>query len=257
MNRTSRSSAWSHPDGRLATVASLRRVFVAHIGALSTSGDVYSSRNMQVGIDCERLLFHEPLLCDMLDLDPRGALFSQSTCAEAVLQAFEETRQDAQLCADDHVQIVAYMIRVTAAHVRLSHDNTTKPGDHQLARLFSKIKLLASAKRMRRDERLQSRPHPFITFRTHPTSGGDVEVEEEEDEEEHETPSVVSTLFDPSSRKGLMLLSDGSTQHADSYIAGQNGFIVCQWHMPATCYETEMANVFLQGVLYSTTFLAS
>ena len=201
---------------------------------------------MQSGLDAAALVDNEQLLCELCDIDPRGALFSQSDCATALGEMWEESGMLKQFEVDgmdeaSMAQMTAYLVRVMCAHVRQSYDNTSSHSEHPLANVFARVRgtTTVDLKKQRRDERLRQRQTPFVAFR-------DREAQPAEEDDDDDEPTTVAAYFCPKQRKGVMLLSDGTTQFADKYERGDRGFVTCVWHHPEYWCESEVPNMFLR-----------
>ena len=165
----SRSACWAHDDGRQATISALSSVFLAHKHQISTQDvDLYSTTNMASNIDVAKLLEHSDMLSDLIALDTRGALLAQSDCVAALSEALGADFGGDAISRQEKLELIGYKIRVMAAHVRSSFDNSACHAEHPLATLFAKMKAptTGDAKRQRRCERLNAhaRPNPFYQF---------------------------------------------------------------------------------------------
>ena len=121
--------------------------------------------------------------------------------------------------------LMAYKIRVMLSHLRGKFDNSVvgSPPPPGLAGAWEKLSSgWHSARKNRRQERLGSRPHPFVCFRQAET------LDLEEPGASAAQPlAVVSKYFD--GRVAKLLREDGTESHADDYRRGPNGFAVAVW----------------------------
>ena len=251
MSQRARTQCWLHVDGVAATVSSIEAVLSANINAILDPESLYGSDNMQSGIDMEALRQQAPLLQGLLELDPRGGYLAQTHVNQALTQAVVsankwekvESKTVPGMADGDVIQVLAYKIRVMLSHTRNAYDNSSLHEVHALADLFSRIRPQTGtpdAKRQRRDGRLVGkRPHPFINFRATADEPEQVSIEEEE------VPRRVSCYYDAATRKGIMLMSDGSERLADHYMKGSRGFAECVWYEPTWRHETEVPNPFV------------
>ena len=239
----SRASCWQHPDGRTTTREVLAAVVAANATVVGEGGvEIYSTMQMNVEIDPPALKKNEKLLVQLLEIDSRGGIFCQTDVVAALKtgmqgMAFNCVSADGTKDLDEAMQICSYMIRVMLSHLRTSYDNASCHESHVLSNLFKHMKSSTTsaqnsdAKRLRREERLKTRPNPFIHFRdTIASTTTDAAPMPEEE-------VMVTCYYDAPNLRSVMLMSDGSTQTADLYNRGANGFITCHWLKPVHCFE--------------------
>ena len=255
LSRISRSASWCDARGEAATVSALAEVLGRHITLIIDKGDdLYDSDDMAVGLNHALLVQAAPLLEDLLRLDSRGGIFSQTHLQTALSNAVAETDSQAKFMAKkplavneqkDWEALCAYRIRVMLAHLRIAYDNNITSGEeHVLKTLLDHIGPAAasqtpgSAKRARRHERALNRPNPFVHWR---------DLAGDEEPEESEVPTIVSRAFNARTMKAEMILSDGSKLLADRYDKGSAGFVTAVWHSPPTTLLTEVPNAYCEG----------
>ena len=72
------ASAYSHPDGAMATAQELVAGLCGNEKAIIDAGiDIYKSDDMKLGIDIPSLVKWLPLLRHFVAVDPRGGIFFQ------------------------------------------------------------------------------------------------------------------------------------------------------------------------------------
>ncbi len=245
-----RASCYVHPDGESATIDQLVGAMIAHKGLIIEKNlGIYTSMDMKVGIDLTELTRSKQLLENLVRLDVRGGLYLQSHLASAVRAIIEEDRSKNLFMAktishlkpyEELVETIAYKMRVMLSHVRLSYDSSKNDEHHSLASIFEIMKDPPScsndARRSRRQQRLMSRPRPFVCFR--PSEG--------ESQEKEELNSIVTRYFDGEDFAAKLLLSDGSVVLADTYEPGEDGFVVARWAEPKAHLQLEVTNAYLQ-----------
>ena len=80
-----RASAYSHPDGAMATAQKIAASLCGYEKAIIDAGiDIYKSDDMKVGIDIPSLVKLLPLLGHLVAMDPRGGIFLQKHMANAI-----------------------------------------------------------------------------------------------------------------------------------------------------------------------------
>ena len=148
------SSTWKHSDGHAATVASLAEALAPHLQRLTDANSaIYSSRNMQRGIDIEMLRDNIALLVGLVELDPRGGAFAQNGMCPALAKALQEhdkleimhaTETACMMMPEETVLFTSFLVRVMFSHVRQAYDNCANHDLHLLARAYTMINVPSS-----------------------------------------------------------------------------------------------------------------
>ena len=232
-------------ESTITTIASTLRPWATHLAALG--GDVYSSLDMRGPPNIEALLQSKGMMLDLLRLDPRGGVFSQTTMCEALRTALAEfntldqfvdkgdkTKSDAEL-----LMMCAYKLRVMCAHVRQKFDKGTLKNE-EFWELFEVMRESASSRerRGRRLERVLDRPNPFMMFRT----------DEEETEEPDHDAVIVSYYMDHSALTAKCLWDNGRVEHADMYMKGPMGTAQAKWLQSGHVLDLDLPNSFVKSV---------
>ena len=216
--------------------------------------NLYKSLDMKIGLDRAKLQEHIGLLGDLIRLDARGGLFSQVDMETALAKLLGNARELGKPLGSDPagdaegLRLMAYKIRVMLSHVRITHDGASKTDKlHNLQPLFEVMTAadargeVTHAKKLRRTERLQLRPHPFLAFRSS-GDGGDISQDEDVDAVQ-EKARIVTKFYQPNDGVAVVLMDDGETINSDHFERGPNGFVQAVWiGTPNEYYETEFVN---------------
>lgn len=230
----------------------LQTVWQHHMAWAAEKGkDIYTTSNMNGDQDQVALLSAKGFLLELVQLDPRGGVFSHGDMTAGLAGAIQTMQQRSAFPAseedfEDTVGVMSYRARVMTSHLRQSFDSSTHHEAHALAELFAVMRPGAwspESKRTRRDDRLHVRPHPFLNFREQMASDDDSRALEINVTEE---PTKVTAYYDAKNMKARMLLSDGSEIAADRYMKGEAGFICAEFLQPQHILTTEVPNVFLK-----------
>lgn len=235
-----RASAYLHDDGEEATVAELSLAFASSASALHEKNlNLYHSTDMKVGILIPELQSMATMLAALMRIDARGGHFRQSHVEAALAQSLDKSKLlsvavDAGMTYDDILGMTAYKVRVMCSHCRLVHDAVAETQGHPLALVLEILKEsnagLSDARRARRHQRLDKRPHPFQAFR--PQEDATTAVED---------ILVVCKYWDGTVAK--QLLSDGTEINADLYEQTDDGFACAIWLGPyKTRLQLDVAN---------------
>ena len=252
-----RAECWQHADGPVATLETIKCVFLTHRELLVTKNlKIYESDDMAQNRDLDLLVAAKGLLSDLMALDTRGGYFAQTDVQTALVNCMDEPSQtrllglvhSSGLEVADVFHTIGYRVRVMLAHARRIHDEffavhfSKRERNHPLKDLLTYLhghmKRDASKRSASRQLRLMKRPHPFPAFR-----------KEESDTEIEERPTIVSRHYNVVKRKAEMLTSDGGLHNADFYKEGAEGFIVAVWLEPAAEIVLEVANKYLLSPL--------
>lgn len=241
-----RATLWQHPDGPSATIAALEAALRPHVLRLVDSNlQVYSSDDYKAGVNHNLMRDSVDMLESLVELDTRGGLFGQGALTQALTMCIENAGMKEELIAktlSEHkpvtevLALMAYRIRVMLAHLRAKFDsanNGAPEGFERLYELLEKPTPAPTTRRMRRGERIGSRPNPFVNFR----AKGEAEMREEEDDA---TPVIVSKYFD--GRRACALRDDGNIEFADTYTPTETGFVRAQWLVEGVYLDLEIPN---------------
>ena len=171
--RRSRAAYFASGDEE-STAAVLARVLRPFGGFLAThAASVYSCSDMGGAHNVGELEAAAPLIKSLVELDPRGGLFSQPTveatlrlCLDADgLLATHASYADSSLPEAQQLGMTAYKLRVMMNHIRAMAD--ARISALWFLPIFEHIRDNASAVniRARRVSRMQGRPRPFAFFR--------------------------------------------------------------------------------------------
>ena len=131
------------------------------------------------------------------------------------------------------------------SHVRLQQESVVDMDSHPLSSLF---KLFGAGvqkdpRKVRRDQRLQGKPNPFINFRSASSDSQELDLAAAVAEEEEKV--IVTKWF--TGQVAKLLLADGSECNADVYRASDSGFIEAVWFNPVAVLVLELPNSRLNG----------
>ena len=238
MPQRARSFCWAADGGGdEATATEIARQLMPCAAWLAGRGTgIYSMTDMKGAPDMVMLQTAAPRLMPLIELDKRGAIFSQVTVARAldiVLEAHglkptfhmfsSQAEGECPLSDDEQVKLAAYKIRCMLHHIRAKFDAEAKVP--WLEDCFAMMKEAAKSgghgkDAARRAERLGSRPHPFPFFRDpEPESVADSLAEEQaEQAEQVEHVSPICYSFDYASLTGSCLLSDGPMLNLSQHV---------------------------------------
>ena len=218
MSERARASCFSCGDD-VATVTTMARVLKPFAGLLAgASVGIYPSVEMG-GTPCMASLQpFAPMLLAMVELDPRGGIYSQCHMEKAIhltidacgllptmVDAGAEESAMGQHSEASTVNLVAYKFRVMLNAVRhLVDSKSTAPWIVPIAQVIRTAAPSVHAQ-SRRAARLSTRQHPFPFFRSLPEQ----DAAEEQEQEQEQEASEVACYFDYSSLRGAVLQSDG------------------------------------------------
>lgn len=243
-----RASAYLHADGDAATVQELSAALISSRPLiLAQNVNIYDTDDMKVGINLDLLAHASNMITSLVEIDNRGGIFIQQHMGKALLSIFAEDDHKNNLIArtlhmqkpyEEIVDHIAYRVRVMLSHIRIVFDASGEDKHHPLASIFSvmnKPNTLFDARKVRRQQRLNNRPHPFLCFRAADAEGPEEEI------------SVVTRYYDGEARVAQMLMSDGALINADRYEPGGDGFVVAKWLDPPAELGLEIPNTLLVG----------
>ena len=126
-------------------------------------------------------------------------------------------------------------VRVMLSHVRLIQQSCVQPESHPLCSVFKLFGTSstgdADPRKARRQQRLASKPNPFMHFRVaEPDAEADSEPE----------VSIITKWYD--GKAARMLFSDGTESIADKYVEGALGFVEAVWLSPPATFVLDIAN---------------
>ena len=210
----------------------LASIFGSHLSLLVQGQDLYAAKDFKTGVNLEQLSKTTKLLCDLVRLDPRGAIFSQADVSKALHVVVNDPRfltlnsEKWQQPESDARELTAYTVRVICSHMRICYDSCKDLANHALSQVFEIMTSAQPSSKQqhfrvkRRHHRLTKRQNPFVCFRVE--ENNDDEVENEPDR-----PTKVAKTFNGIIAKQLW--SNGQESNADEYIAGEDGMLLAKW----------------------------
>ena len=169
-------------------------------------------------------------MCDALQL----AISASGKTAQWLKACLDRSAEQSEVYAT-----TAYMMRVMLSHCRMKHDNKTGAETNeqfaQLWQVMTENRDAPPSKKSRRQARLETRPNPFVAFRTDL-----LDDEGEVDTTPADEKIVVTKWWD--GVRAVLLYASGEVTHADLYKAGPNGFVQAHWLDSKTSLELQLPN---------------
>jgi hypothetical protein len=159
-----RARCYMNTDGADATIEELARAMQPHAEMIvSCNVAIYSSMDMNIGINMEELEAAMLVTKSVCEVDARGGIFRPQHVEDAFSRAVERASlrevligfaQAVPCSTADLTSLICYKLRVMMAHVRLKYDACgSTPNVHDP--IFDVMRKPTNYRKARREERMQ------------------------------------------------------------------------------------------------------